>query len=83
MSQLFLTNYSIIVIKQISKLNEDNVYCLGNESIIRNFSYIQEARYSFPITISRANFKTNSSTSRWKEATSNSKCPSNSKNQSC
>ena len=48
MSQLFLTNYSIILIKFTPRnLEEDAVYCLGNQSIIRTSPSIPRQRGLF------------------------------------
>ena len=65
MSQLFLTNYSIIIIKHSHKVNEEEaVYCLGNESIISNPHATQEVKYSSPKIIAKRKPKINFSTSR-------------------
>lgn len=55
MSQLFLTNFSIIIIKHVSKINqEDTIFCLGNQSIISKFHHIKEAKYFLNIANCKA-----------------------------
>jgi hypothetical protein len=68
MSQLFLTNFSIIVIRYTSKTENDKVYYLGNQSIIRKQDYMQAAKFFSHSLSSKAKSKINSFSSKWKAA---------------